>query len=203
MATKEVGLGEDVTVPTDVDAKRVQELKGYLEESLKHTAANGVRDLTITNMVEHDIELIPGSMPIRQKRRPVPPHYMKEFETSIRQMEDAGLIESSSSPWSSPIHIVRKDGGGIRITQDYKKLNAITVKDAYPLPNINNMLIRLSNARIFSKIDLTRGYWQIGLSASCRKFTAFASEVGFHQFKVLPMGLTNACATFLRLMDKV
>ena len=76
-------------------------------------------------------------------------------------MEDAGLIEASTSPWSSPIHIVRKEGGNIRITQDYKKLNAVTVKDAYPLPNIENMLRSLSNARIFTKLDLTHGYWQI------------------------------------------
>jgi hypothetical protein len=131
-------------------------------------------------MIEHSIELIPGTVPIRQKRRPLPPHYVSAFKKQIIEREDAGLIEPSTSSWSSPIHIVRKEGGKIRITQDYKKLNAVTVKDAYPLPNIENMLRNLSNARIFTKIDLTHGYWQIKVSKDSRKYTAFASEAGFH-----------------------
>jgi hypothetical protein len=69
---------------------------------------------------------------------------MEQFQESINDMKNANLIERSNSPWSSPIHIVRKDGGAIRITQDYKKLNSVTLKDAYPLPNIENMLSRLA-----------------------------------------------------------
>ena len=93
--------------------------------------------------------------------------------------------------------------GSIRNTQDYKKLNAVTIKDAYPLPNISNMFCKLSKARIFTKLDLTHGYWQIMLDEASRQFTAFACELGFYQFKVLPMGLTNACATFQRMMGKI
>ena len=192
-----------VQTASEIEAEMIREIKSCLELTVRHIGANGVHDISTTNMIEHDIEIIPGTVPIRQKRRPIPPHYIDKFQETIREMEKAGLIEQSNSPWTSPIHIVRKEGGGIRITQDYKRLNAVTVKDAYPLPNINNMLNRLSNAKIFSKLDLTHGYWQIPLSERSRKYTAFASEAGFHQFRVLPMGLTNACATFQRLMDKV
>ena len=179
------------------------ELRNLIDEALKQIEAKGVLDLTTTDVIEHEIELIPGAIPIRQKRRPVPPHYVNQFKKSIQEMEDAGLIESSRSPWSSPIHIVRKEGGQIRITQDFKKLNNVTIKDAYPIPRIDSMIIRLAKAKIFTTLDCTHGYWQIRLSKNSRAFTAFTSEAGFHQFKVLPMGLTNACATFQRLMDKV
>jgi hypothetical protein len=121
----------------------------------------------------------------------------------MKEMEVTGLIEVFKSPRSSPIHIVRKEDGAIRITQDFKKLNAVTIKDAYPLPNIEHIMRSLSKAKVFTKLDLTHGYWQIGLSKESREYTAFTSEAGFHQFKVLPMGLSNACATFQRLMDEV
>ena len=194
-----------VIVPSalDVELAMNAELKEIISKELTEIEAQGVWDLTKTNVVEHEINIIPGTKPIRQKRRPIPPHYLEAFKKSMKEMEEAGLIEVSKSPWSSPIHIVRKEGGAIRITQDFKKLNAVTIKDAYPLPNINNIVQSLSNAKLFTKLDLTHGYWQIGLSDKSKEYTAFTSEAGFHQFKVLPMGLSNACATFQRLMDEV
>jgi hypothetical protein len=194
-----------VIVPSalDVELAMNAELKEIISKELTEIEAQGVWDLTKTNVVEHEINIIPGTKPIRQKRRPISPHYLEAFKKSMKEMEEAGLIEVSKSPWSSPIHIVRKEGGAIRITQDFKKLNAVTIKDAYPLPNINNIVQSLSNAKLFTKLDLTHGYWQIGLSDKSKEYTAFTSEAGFHQFKVLPMGLSNACATFQRLMDEV
>ena len=183
-----------------------EQMKEWIDEiqtAVKKIEAKGVHDLTITNVIKHSIEVIPGIEPIKQKRRPVPPHYMDAFRKSILEMEQAGLIEHAKSPWSSPIHIVRKEDNSIRITQDYKKLNNVTIKDAYPLPNIESMFCQLSKAKIFSKLDLTHGYWQIMMDEESRKYTAFACEMGFYQFKVLPMGLTNACATFQRMMDQV
>ena len=200
-------LEEDnyVVVPTEseIEKKINLELKQEIEKELKKIEAKGVWDLTKTTLVEHEINLIPGTKPIRQRRRPVPPHYVDAFKKSMKEMEVTGLIEVSKSPWSSPIHIVRKEDGAIRITQDFKKLNAVTIKDAYPLPNIEHIMRSLSKAKVFTKLDLTHGYWQIGLSKESREYTAFTSEAGFHQFKVLPMGLSNACATFQRLMDEV
>jgi hypothetical protein len=121
---------------------------------------------------------------------------MEQFQESIKDMEKANLIERSNSPWSSPIHIVSKDGGAIRITQDNKKLNSVTIKDAFPLPSIESMLSRLAEARV----NLIS---HMGMEERSRKYTAFVSEAGFHQFRVLATGLSNACATFQRLMDKV
>jgi hypothetical protein len=145
------------------------ELKEIITKDLIEIEAQGVWDLTKTNVVEHEITLIPGTKPIRQKRRPIPPHNLAAFKKSIKEMEEAGLIEFSKSP----IHIVRKEGGAIRITQDFKKLYAVTIKDAYPQPNINNIVQSLSNAKFFTKLDLTHGYWQIGLSNKSEEYTAF------------------------------
>ncbi len=94
---------------------------------VRHIEAKGVIDLTRTNIIYHTIEVVPDTQPIKQKRRPVPPNYMDAFKKSIIEMEEAGLIEPARSPWCSPIHIMSKEDGSIRITQDYKKLNLILV----------------------------------------------------------------------------
>ena len=187
----------------EIETDQKNEWLEQIQLVVQQIEAKGIHDLTLTNAVKHSIEIIPGVQPIKQKRRPVPPHYMDSFKNSILEMEKAGLIEPARSPWSSPIHIVRKEDNTIRITQDFKKLNSVTIKDAYPLPNIESMFCHLSKAKVFSKLDLTHGYWQISMDEESRKYTAFGCEMGFYQFKVLPMGLTNACATFQRMMDKV
>ena len=118
-------------------------------------------------------------------------------------MEKAGLIRPSRSPWCAPVHIVKKKDGAIRVTQDYKRLNQLVIKDAYPIPNINTMLNQLAKAKVFSTIDLTHGYYQIPMQERSKKYTAFACEFGFFEFNVLPMGITNACETFQRMMNNV
>jgi hypothetical protein len=119
-------------------------------------------------------------------------------------MEKAGLIRPSRSPWCAPVHIVKKKDGSIRVTQDYKRLNQLVIKDAYPIPNIYTMLNQLAKAKDFITIDLTHGYYQMQeRMTNSKKNTAFAYEFGFFEFNVLPMGITNACQTFQRMMNNV
>ena len=118
-------------------------------------------------------------------------------------MLTGGQIEASDSPWSSPVVLVTKKDDGTRFCVDYRCLNDVTVKDAYPLPRIHDTLDMLAGKQWFSTLDLASGYWQVSLSKEARIKTAFATHSGLFQFRVMPFGLCNAPATFERLMDRV
>ena len=111
-------------------------------------------------------------------------------------------IELSDSPWSAPVVLVTKKDGRTRFCVDYRQLNLATVKDAYPLPRIDDTL-DIAGKRWFSTLDLASGNWRVSLSPEARCKTAFATHSGLFQFKVMPFGLCNAPATFERLMDQV
>ena len=107
----------------------------------------------------------------------------------------------SSSPWASPIVLVRKKDGKLRFCMDYHRLNAVTRKDVYPLPRIDSLLDQLSGKRIFSTPGARTGYWQIRLEEKSVEKTAFVTMDGLYEFRVMPFGVCNAPATFQRLMQ--
>lgn len=119
-------------------------------------------------------------------------------------MEEKGIIKPSTSAWSSSIVIVKKKNGGHRFCIDFRKLNAASEKDAYPLPHITATLDKLRGARYLSTLDLKSGYWQVPLTTDSRPATTFTVPArGLIQFRVMPFGLHSAPATFQRLLDKV
>ena len=155
-----------------------------------------------TDAVEHDIHT-GDRPPIRCAPRRMSPQKMKKEEACVTEMLTGGQIEASDSPWSSPVVLVTKKDGGTRFCVDYRQLNDATVKDAYPLPRIDDTLDMLAGKQWFSTLDLASGYWQVSLSRDARAKTAFATHSGLFQFRVMPFGLCNAPATFERLMDRV
>ena len=155
-----------------------------------------------TNLVKHVIDT-GNAIPVKTPYRP--PAFAKRaiIEENLDQMLKDDIIEPSKSPWSSPVVLAKKKDGSNRFCVDLRRLNSITKKDAYPLPNINDCLGSLSGAKWFTTLDMASGYWQVELEESAKEKTAFAPHRGLYQFKKMPFGLTNAPATFMRLMETV
>ena len=116
-------------------------------------------------------------------------------------LDDAGLIEISDSAWSAPVVLIRKKDGRWRFCVDYRKLNAVTIRDVYPLPRIADVLSRLERAQYFSILDLQAGYHQIPVRKEDRHKTAFITADGLFHFKVLPFGLSFGPSSFCNALS--
>lgn len=156
------------------------ELNNYnnkIKKLVLDVSATSLLDLKPSTITQHKIELIaPEVTPIRQKMRRVPYSKRDEFKKMIDEMLEAKLIQPSNSPWSSPIYLVAKPDGSIRITVDYRLLNGCTRLDAHPLPNNEDLFASLAKSRWYTKLDLYSGYFQIAMDPDSRKYTAFSCE---------------------------
>ena len=121
--------------------------------------------------------------------------------TMIRELLEKGFIQPSQSPWGAPMFLVAKPDGSRRMVIDYRGLNAATIRNRYPLPRVDELFDQLRGARFFTKLDLRSGYWQIGMDPDAVEKTAFTSREGHFEWLVLPMGLTNAPAEFMHMMQ--
>lgn len=156
-----------------------------------------------TSLEKHVIKLVDGAEPIKDRHYPISPAIQEITYKEIDKMLELNVIEVSESPWSNRTTIVRKPGKN-RFCLDARKLNKLTVKDAYPLQNIDGILSRIDETYFISSVDLKYAFWQIELEPESRAFTAFTvAGRPLYQFRVMPFGLCNAAQRLCRLMDKV
>jgi hypothetical protein len=153
--------------------------------------------------VEFVIELQPGTAPISKRPYRMPPKELAELKTQLQELLDKGYIHPSSSPWGCPALFVKKKDGSLRMCVDYRPLNAVTIKNKYPLPRINVLFDQLARAKVFSKIDLRSGYHQIKIRPCDIPKTAFSTHYGLYEFLVMSFGLTNAPTYFMYPMNSV
>ncbi|KAL2078911.1 hypothetical protein ACEWY4_024655 [Coilia grayii] len=159
-------------------------------------------DLGCTTLMSHDIPLL-DEAPVKQRYRRIPPSDYEAVKTHINQLLQTQIIRESNSPYSSPIVLVKKKDGSLRMCVDYRQLNAKTRKDAFPLPRIEETLDMLSGARWFSTMDLASGYNQVPVTEADRAKTAFCTPFGLFEWNRMPFGLCNAPSTFQRLMQRM
>ena len=149
-------------------------------------------------------EIITDSPPIKLRYYPVSPAKQVLIDRELQDLLAQGVVEPSKSAWSAPILMVPKKDGSYRFCVDYRRLNKVTKKDAYPLPYISAILDRLRDAKYLSSLDIKSAYWQVPMAPESREFTAFTIPGrGLFHFRRMPMGLTNAPATWQRLIDQV
>src|SRR5436189_2545616 len=128
---------------------------------------------------------------------------LQELKKQLDQLLKDGKINPSTSPYGAPVLFVKKKDGTLRMCIDYRALNSQTIQNRYALPRIDELFDRLHGAKIYSKIDLTSGYYQIGIDPKDRYKTAFRMRYGHYEFNVMSFGLTNAPATFQTLMNDI
>ncbi|KRZ65622.1 Retrovirus-related Pol polyprotein from transposon 17.6, partial [Trichinella papuae] len=192
---------------TDEMLPSLEELDAHSRNALRSVLwkyrrciATSDEDLGHTELASHRIDTR-NAAPVKVPPRRLPPAQRPDVQRMVTDMLSRNVIEPANSPWSAPIVIVRKKDGSPRFCVDFRRLNDVTIKDAHPLPRIDDTLEALSGARWFSTLDFSSGYWQIPVDEADRPKTAFSTPFGLYQFRVMPFGLCNAPATFQRLMD--
>jgi hypothetical protein len=158
--------------------------------------------------IEFAIEMQPGNTPISKRPYRMPLVELVELKKQLQELLDKGFIHKgfirpSTSPWGCPALFVKKKDESLRLCVDYRPLNAVTIKNKYPLPCIDVLFDQLVGAKVFSKIDLRSGYHQIKIRASDIPKTAFSTRYGLYEYLVMSFGLTNAPAYFMYMMNLV
>ena len=188
-------------LPENLSPLQQQQLNELFKE-FQDVFSQGDDDLGNTPLLKHGIET--HGPPLRQPYRRQNPAVRREEMTQVQQMLSSNVIRPSNSPWASPVVMVRKKDGSLRFCVDFRQLNAATIKDAHPLPRIDDLLDALHGAKWFSTLDLKSGYWQVPIAEQDKEKTAFRiSSRQLFEFNQVPFGLCNAPATFSRLMDRV
>lgn len=167
-----------------------------------HLFASSDTDLPGTDVCEHTIQ-VKNPTPLKESAYRVPQAKREALNASLDSMLEANIIAPSCSPWVAPVVLVTKSDGSLRPCIDYRKLNAVTISDAHPLPQIDHALKFLLGAKYLTTLDLYAGYHQVSVAPESRKYTAFITERGLFEFNRLSFGLRNAPRTFARMMNFV
>ena len=213
-------LPDDVTVhPSSHQSARLpnSEMLKMLPSQLSHLSPEQQDDITAltdhfpclfsdvpsrTTVIQHDID-VNDARPIKQHPYRVNPAKRELMKKEAEYLLQHGLAIHSSSPWSSPCLLEAKSDGSPRFITDFRKVNAVTVPDSYPLPRMEDCVDNLGTAKFVSKLDLLKGYWQVPLTERASQISAFVTPDYFLQYTVMAFGMCNAPATFQRLVNSV
>lgn len=177
--------------------------QALLQEKITLFQELSQKKLGRTTLIEHKI-VTTDEKPFRHKQYPLSPALQKILVQEVDEMLETGVIRPSTSPYRSPMLLVRKKDGTYRACFDGRTLNKVTVRDAYPLPSIDSIISKIRDAHFLSTIDIKKAFYNIPLSEDSRAKTAFAVPgKGLFEHCVMAFGLTNAPATMSRLMDIV
>lgn len=164
--------------------------------------------LTHTDVLQHEIPIMPGTAPINTRQYRLPEAHKDEINRQVNEMLEQDIIVPSKSPWNSPIILVPKKAGADgkkkwRLVVDFRRLNEKTIKTVFPIPRIDEILDQLGKSQYFSTLDLASGYHQVLMDEKDRGKTAFSTGMGHFEFKRMPFGLTGSPATFQRIMNSI
>nr|KAG5692917.1 hypothetical protein BaRGS_031421 [Batillaria attramentaria]KAG5699313.1 hypothetical protein BaRGS_004250 [Batillaria attramentaria] len=192
-----------VDVHSDILSSDQEEKVKELITEFQDTFAMSEEEVGLTSQVKHRIDL-EDDRPFKQAHRRIPPAMIDEVRSHLQQLLASGVIRRSHSPWASNIVLVRRKDGRIRMCTDFRQLNQRTVKDAYALPRVEDILDCLAGSQYFTVLDMKSGYYQIEIEEAHKERTAFTvGPLGFFEYNRLPFGLCNAPATYQRLMEDI
>ncbi|KAL4323589.1 hypothetical protein GQ457_11G020340 [Hibiscus cannabinus] len=189
------------TVSSDVPNHGIHNLRTVCE--FEDVFPEVLHGLPPDRELEFGIDVLPGTTPVSIAPYRMAPTELQELKKQLHELLDQGFIRPSVSPWGAPVLFVKKKDGSMRLCIDYRQLNKVTIKNKYPLPRIDDLFDQFRGARVFSKIDLRSGYYQLKVTEADISKTAFRMRYGHFEFLVMPFGLTNAPAAFMDLMNRI
>jgi hypothetical protein len=189
--------------PNIIDIDLDEQQKAKIKQLIKQYPDVFTKQPGRTNRLRHQINFSSNSLPYNSLPFRYAPARRQIIEDNLKEMIDQGIISPLTSLWVAPVILAPKKDGSLRFYIDYRKLNSVTIRDAYPIPRIDDTLDSLQEAKFLSTLDLRSGYWQVEMDEDSKQKTAFVTHKGLYEFNVMPFGLTNAPVTFQRLMDIV
>jgi len=187
------------SVMTHLTPSQQDELKDLLQRYSDVFAENPGR----TNLTVHHIDIALGTKPIRSLPYRLNPTKTEYLKVELKKLQELGIIEESDSPWSSPVVMVPKPDNTLRLCTDFRKINSVTTADPFPMPRVDDLIDRVGKAKFLTKVDMTRGYWQVPLDDDSVPISAFVTPFGHFQWRYMAFGLRNAPATFSRLVSRL
>ena len=186
-------IGDGATTTEQTKLRKLLDTHAYL-------FVDDNKFLTRTNIMQAKLNT-GDHLPIKQRPYKNPLALQTQLDEQLEEMLEAGIISTSASPWASPVVVVPKKDGTLRVCIDFRKFNQILVKDSFPLPRVEDLFATLGKAKYFSSLDLKSGYWQMELAPEDRKKTAFCTRTQLLEFNVLPFGVASAPSLFQRMIS--